>query len=83
MFILLSAAGQALPAADGWADRVRLAQRTRPEPRLILVRPDGYIAWATDERAAETREDELRAALTQWCGSATAYSGHASGRSAG
>jgi 2-polyprenyl-6-methoxyphenol hydroxylase-like FAD-dependent oxidoreductase len=71
-FILLAGAGQALPAADGWADRIRLAERTRQHPRLILVRPDGYIAWASDEPGADQRDRQLRAALTSWCGDAAA-----------
>ena len=82
-FILLAGAGQALPAADGWADRIRLAERTRQQPRLILVRPDGYIAWASDEPDDEERDRELHAALTWWCGDAAAYSEPGSGRSAG
>jgi 2-polyprenyl-6-methoxyphenol hydroxylase-like FAD-dependent oxidoreductase len=83
MFILLGGAGQELPAAGAWADRIRLAQRTRPQPRLILVRPDGYIAWASDEPVDQARETELRSALTRWCGDAAAYWQPVSGRSAG
>jgi 2-polyprenyl-6-methoxyphenol hydroxylase-like FAD-dependent oxidoreductase len=82
-FILLDGAGQALPAADGWADRIRIAERTRPHPSLILVRPDGYIAWASDEPDDHKRDREARAALTRWCGDAAAYAQPASGRSAG
>jgi 2-polyprenyl-6-methoxyphenol hydroxylase-like FAD-dependent oxidoreductase len=81
-FILLGGAGYALPAVDGWADRIRLAQRTRAQPRLILVRPDGYIAWASDEPADQVREHDLRTALTRWCGDAAAFSKPAYGRSA-
>jgi len=83
MFILLAGAGQALPAADGWADRIRLAERTRQHPSLILVRPDGYIAWASDEPDDHDRDREARAALTRWCGEAAAYSEPGSGRSSG
>jgi 2-polyprenyl-6-methoxyphenol hydroxylase-like FAD-dependent oxidoreductase len=72
-FILLAGAGQALPATDGWADRIRLAERTRPHPSLILVRPDGYIAWASDEPDDHERDRAARAALTRWCGEAAAY----------
>ena len=32
----------------------------------LLVRPDGYVAWASSARAPET--DELREVLTQWFG---------------
>jgi len=82
-FILLAGAGQAFPAADGWANRIRLAERTRSHPSLILVRPDGYIAWASDEPDDHERGSEARAALTRWCGEATAYADPGSGRSAG
>jgi Aromatic-ring hydroxylase, C-terminal len=33
-----------------------------------LVRPDGYVAWATDETAPASRDAALHAALTRWCG---------------
>jgi 2-polyprenyl-6-methoxyphenol hydroxylase-like FAD-dependent oxidoreductase len=75
--ILLAGAGQALPPTDGWADRIILAERTRPHPRLILVRPDGYIGWASDEAVDRTRDDELRGALTRCA--APAYSGRSPG----
>ncbi len=82
-FVLLAGAEQALPAADGWADRLTLGERVRPHPRLMLVRPDGYIAWASEEPDDRERDRQLRAALTQWCGGPAAYSERASGRSAG
>jgi len=75
--ILLVGAGQALPATGAWADRIILAERTRPHPRLILVRPDGYIGWASDEAVDRTRDDELRGALTRCA--APAYSGRSAG----
>jgi 2-polyprenyl-6-methoxyphenol hydroxylase-like FAD-dependent oxidoreductase len=75
--VLLAGAGEALPATEGWTDRIVLAERTRPHPRVILVRPDGYIGWASDEAADRTRDDELRGALTE--GAAPAYSGRSAG----
>jgi hypothetical protein len=45
-----------------------VAARTRPHPRLILVRPDGYVAWATDQADTARRDVELHQALTRWCG---------------
>jgi len=33
-----------------------------------LVRPDGYVAWATDEIAPASRDAALRKALAHWCG---------------
>ena len=66
-FVLLTADEQ--PGGTGpWAGRVEVAARTRPHPRLILVRPDGYVAWATDQADAARRDAELRQALTRWCG---------------
>jgi 2-polyprenyl-6-methoxyphenol hydroxylase-like FAD-dependent oxidoreductase len=60
-------------AAGGWADRVetvRAPQTAAPGwPTVALIRPDGYVAWAT------SRTDQpgiLRAALERWCGTARA-----------
>jgi len=59
----------------GWSDRVRLvrAQPTAetwelpvlgsvPAPRAVLIRPDGYVAWAGGP--------DLASALTTWFGPA-------------
>ncbi len=48
---------------EGWGDRLLAAGGPR---RTILVRPDGYIAWAANnpERGA------VRQALAEWCGPA-------------
>ena len=35
-----------------------------------LARPDGYIAWASDERDASLRAGQARAAVRAWCRSA-------------
>ncbi|NUW36009.1 FAD-dependent monooxygenase [Nonomuraea sp. SMC257] len=48
--------------AEPWTDRVRRVTATAedaPAPAL-LVRPDGYVAWAGDD------PDGLKAALTRW-----------------
>jgi hypothetical protein len=37
----------------------------------MLVRPDGYVAWATDESAPASRDAALRTALSRWCGQPT------------
>jgi hypothetical protein len=39
-------------------------------PAAVLARPDGYIAWASDERDASLRTGQARAAVRAWCGSA-------------
>ena len=54
-----------------WSDRVRTA-RTEPHavpglPTVVLVRPDGYVAWASDKDSSE----DVVEAVTRWCGPAT------------
>ncbi|MGW0877706.1 FAD-dependent monooxygenase [Streptomyces sp. NPDC002740] len=56
-------------AAAGWKDRVTSVTATPESPETfgkaaaLLVRPDGYIAWAGDD------PDTLTAALHRWFGS--------------
>jgi hypothetical protein len=40
-------------------------------PAAMLVRPDGYVAWASDEQDAARRAAALGTALTRWCGAPT------------
>ena len=37
-------------------------------PAAALVRPDGYLAWASDERDGPARAAAARAAVRWWCG---------------
>ncbi|MFD8479158.1 FAD-dependent monooxygenase [Kitasatospora sp. NPDC059673] len=57
-----------LSVADSWADRVVTAAPADPHGKLrdtvLLVRPDGYAAWA----CIDPTRGELRAALSQWLG---------------
>jgi 2-polyprenyl-6-methoxyphenol hydroxylase-like FAD-dependent oxidoreductase len=56
-------------AAHGWADRVDVVIGATADAAVcaLLIRPDGYVAWAADtfERADE---DRLHAALQRWFG---------------
>jgi 2-polyprenyl-6-methoxyphenol hydroxylase-like FAD-dependent oxidoreductase len=52
-------------------DRVRAVSYQECSPRLppaILVRPDGYVAWATDERDPTARAAAASRAVAMWCG---------------
>ncbi|MFE2728679.1 FAD-dependent monooxygenase [Kitasatospora sp. NPDC059327] len=67
-FVLVSNDQQ--PAAEPWAGRLLTVAPADPHGKLrdtvLLVRPDGYAAWA----AVDPGRGELRAALTQWLGGA-------------
>jgi len=67
-FVLLSSTAGGPAVVGGWAGRVDPATPADPSQALVLVRPDGYIAWASDETEPGRREAALRAALTRWCG---------------
>lgn len=58
--------------ADGLAARVatvRYLTCSRPGlPPAMLVRPDGYVAWASAERDPAARSAAAAAAVRRWCG---------------
>jgi 2-polyprenyl-6-methoxyphenol hydroxylase-like FAD-dependent oxidoreductase len=63
----LSPGGEFTRAARDWRDRVdlHLAQCPSPPTPALLIRPDGYVAWA----AADAHDTTvLREALTNWFG---------------
>ncbi|MFE1776623.1 FAD-dependent monooxygenase [Streptomyces sp. NPDC059008] len=63
-----SAGGGAGPhPADGRVIRATWASGRRT---ALLIRPDGYIAWATDATHPAERATALRAALVRWTGAA-------------
>jgi 2-polyprenyl-6-methoxyphenol hydroxylase-like FAD-dependent oxidoreductase len=67
--VLLDLDGGAGAAARGWLDRVDVVRATvadRPAAAL-LIRPDGYVAWAADAIGPE-EEPGLRDALRRWFG---------------
>jgi len=59
--------GRVATGAAGWSKRVSIVvarAMAGPAPAdALLIRPDGYVAWAGDERAAG-----LPDALRAWCG---------------
>ncbi|GAA2444484.1 FAD-dependent monooxygenase [Actinomadura vinacea] len=63
-------------ATKRWADRVHCALAGGATRTTVLVRPDGYIAWATDETAPDRRAAAIREALTRWCGAPTEFPQH-------
>ncbi|WP_225731818.1 MULTISPECIES: FAD-dependent monooxygenase [unclassified Nocardia] len=56
---------------DGWTDRIDLVNATSPDApaAALLIRPDGYVAWATDS-PVHPDDPGLRAALNRWFGPA-------------
>lgn len=67
--VLLDFDGAAGATAREWADRVDVvdASATDPPAAALLLRPDGYVAWAADAFGAD-EEPGLRAALRRWFG---------------
>jgi hypothetical protein len=69
--LLDSTSGGAAADAIRTSPQVRAVRSTRPSdgglPAVILVRPDGYVAWAGDDRP--DLADEAVAAVARWCGS--------------
>jgi hypothetical protein len=67
--VLLDLDGNVASALGDWADRVdTVTASTADRPAAaILIRPDGYVAWAADtfDPAAEAG---LQAALRRWFG---------------
>ncbi|QIS03001.1 FAD-dependent oxidoreductase [Nocardia brasiliensis] len=69
--VLLTLGGGApfAEAAAPWLDRVDLVTADNPDApaTALLIRPDGYVAWATNT-ATDLDADHLRTALTRWFG---------------
>lgn len=69
--LLLDFTGSLGDELRGWTDRVDLvAGKAESEATALLVRPDGYVAWATSSAEPDdTERKALRAALERWFGS--------------
>jgi 2-polyprenyl-6-methoxyphenol hydroxylase-like FAD-dependent oxidoreductase len=61
-FVLLSSSPY---GESAYADRLIVADPVDQMP-LTLVRPDGYVAWASDESEPAARQTALDTALTHW-----------------
>lgn len=66
------AGGSAVALVRPWADRVDAVTATMPEPpaAAMLIRPDGYVAWATDDFETHL-QPALEAAVARWFGTPT------------
>ncbi|MFC4053279.1 FAD-dependent monooxygenase [Actinomadura syzygii] len=74
LFVLVVAANDPAVtylATKRWAGRVHCALAGAATRTTALVRPDGHIAWATDETAPDRRAAAIRDALSHWCGRPT------------
>jgi 2-polyprenyl-6-methoxyphenol hydroxylase-like FAD-dependent oxidoreductase len=65
-------------AARGWADRVDMVTGATADLEVcgMLIRPDGYVAWAADSFEADD-ENRLHVALQRWFGVSRAERGAA------
>ncbi|MFG2224365.1 FAD-dependent monooxygenase [Streptomyces sp. NPDC048644] len=68
-FVLITPAAET--ATQRPNDRVAHASWAGDRRTAVLVRPDGYIAWADDTRDPRARAAALRSALDRWTGSPT------------
>jgi 2-polyprenyl-6-methoxyphenol hydroxylase-like FAD-dependent oxidoreductase len=71
---LLAASGDALPAGatSGYGDRVDTVAVARASGTVVLIRPDAYIAWASDAPVGQSTP-EIRDALARWCGTQSTW----------
>lgn len=66
--VLVDSSGGYVETAQGWADRVEIVQaRVVAGPAALLIRPDGYVAWAADG----FEDTGLTGALQRWFGAMT------------
>lgn len=67
-FVLIGRSTDDADIAEDWQPDVSYTVSTQSPHALLLVRPDGYVAWASDDADKAARATAARAALTQWCG---------------
>jgi hypothetical protein len=73
----LAARSDLVTAADGWRDRVDVVSATTavPPADAVLVRPDGFVAWAAAR--GETGTGGFQEALARWFGAELVVAGQA------
>jgi 2-polyprenyl-6-methoxyphenol hydroxylase-like FAD-dependent oxidoreductase len=64
--LLVDNTGALAAAAAPWADRVDLITAPVAGVTALLVRPDSYVAWSSEDACPDAAS--LRAALTRWFG---------------
>jgi 2-polyprenyl-6-methoxyphenol hydroxylase-like FAD-dependent oxidoreductase len=64
-FVLLTPPDRDLRVPDGWASRVRRATAAEATDTVRLIRPDGYIAWASHKTNVAA---DISGPLSEWCG---------------
>lgn len=69
VLLTLTATPAITDAAAGWRDRVDIipATSTNAPATALLIRPDGYVAWASSE-VDHPDTNRLHTALTRWFG---------------
>ncbi|MET7290499.1 FAD-dependent monooxygenase [Streptomyces sp. NPDC005573] len=73
-FVLVTPADAPFPGsiAGEWGSGVEFVTAVGLVGRAVLVRPDAYIAWATSERSAESRDVRICEVLAVSCGGVVA-----------
>jgi 2-polyprenyl-6-methoxyphenol hydroxylase-like FAD-dependent oxidoreductase len=67
--LVIPSDGAVPPAAiAGWKGRLNVATAAGPTRTLVLVRPDGYVAWAAEYPGPSAHTGRIRAELARWCG---------------
>jgi 2-polyprenyl-6-methoxyphenol hydroxylase-like FAD-dependent oxidoreductase len=64
----LAASPELPPLLELWSGRVLVAVPETAPAQLMLIRQDGYVAWASSTDSPVRRYAELRLALNRWCG---------------
>jgi 2-polyprenyl-6-methoxyphenol hydroxylase-like FAD-dependent oxidoreductase len=67
-FVLVAPGAGFARAAAGWSGRLDVVRAGGGSRTAVLVRPDGYVAWALDDADPDRDRGSLRRALAGHCG---------------